>query len=850
MNRSLFKRLLWVPVIAASFGTSRLSATELSTPAPVLKHVAADGRVVQALLFQMRERSLGTVAHDHLIFVDTSASQVGEHRTQGFDVLQSLLKSLPKTDRVRVFAIDVLAEPLMADLDYPTSNSVEGAIEDLKNRIPLGATSLQAVVEAAMETPAIEGSCSITYIGDGMSTADLLEPKELNTMVTSLRRRKMPFHSYGVGPEVNLSLLGILAHQTGGFIDFDAQKDQDREGKASDPSKLAATAGQKMAEALQQSVFFPSQVRIESAQGGVLPLLPLRTDRETIHVVRGLLPANTHIVFTSGEGAESLDWKLSAPLEQPGSGFLAAIAQQVDEHQGLGNSLAGRELMQRFQVAFVDSVEGALQFATQQLESGQPEQAGEIARKVAEFEPANPTAKMLVKSSDRLRVLQVSQQTNTADDLDDRAQPDANASLTREQEQTIRVKTEKLRNQVSNAIDAARKNNEPESSLAQLKQVDNAVRSSIDIAPEDRLQLQKRLASEINQMKNLADKQAQERVHLAEEISQLEAQKRLTEELQLDEEKLEGLIDRVRALMSEGFHGREDAFGEAQNVADVAINLRPGEGTSASARFDSEAAHQLARANRLRARRADQFLEALYQVELAHIPFPDEPPIRFPNAEVWKALTERRRQWATVDLRRDSPNEKRIQQALKDSTEVAFTDMALKDALDYLEDLHRIEIIIDEVALTDEGIVKDQPVNLVLSGITLRSALRLLLEPLGLTYVIEDEVMKITTQTKADEKMSTRVYPVADLVIRIQAGQGGGGMGGGMGGGGMGGGGMGGGGMGGGGMGGGMGGGGFGGGFFNIPAEKIQPKVNALKNPEPQQLDNNAIQSLKKKRNK
>ena len=46
------------------------------------------------------------------------------------------------------------------------------------------------------------------------------------------------------------------------------------------------------------------------------------------------------------------------------------------------------------------------------------------------------------------------------------------------------------------------------------------------------------------------------------------------------------------------------------------------------------------------------------------------------------------------------------------------------------------------------------------------------------------------------------------------------------------------------------GGGGFGGGFFNIPAEKIQPKVNALKNPEPQQLDNNAIQSLKKKRNK
>ena len=145
-------------------------------------------------------------------------------------------------------------------------------------------------------------------------------------------------------------------------------------------------------------------------------------------------------------------------------------------------------------------------------------------------------------------------------------------------------------------------------------------------------------------------------MQLADELSQLESQKRLSEELQLEEEKLESLVERVRALMLEGFHGREDAFGEAQNVADVAIQLRPGEGTSAAARFDAEAAHQLARASRLRARRADQFLEALYQVELAHIPFPDEPPIRFPNAEVWKALSERRRKWATVDLHKEELN--------------------------------------------------------------------------------------------------------------------------------------------------------------------------------------------------
>jgi len=111
-----------------------------------------------------------------------------------------------------------------------------------------------------------------------------------------------------------------------------------------------------------------------------------------------------------------------------------------------------------------------------------------------------------------------------------------------------------------------------------------------------------------------------------------------------------------------------------------------------------------------------------------------------------------------------------------------------------------------------------------LSGVSLRSALRLMLKDLDLTYVIRDEVLLITTPEEANAKLVTKVYPVADLVLPINSGAGsnpfmlgggmggqggfGGGLGGGMGGGGFGGG------FGGGGMGGGMGGGGFGGGGF------------------------------------
>lgn len=116
-----------------------------------------------------------------------------------------------------------------------------------------------------------------------------------------------------------------------------------------------------------------------------------------------------------------------------------------------------------------------------------------------------------------------------------------------------------------------------------------------------------------------------------------------------------------------------------------------------------------------------------------------------------------------VSFPRISPVEEKIRRALEERTEVAFTDTPLVDALDFLRDLHQFSIIVDVAALQGEGVDSSSPVNLELSGITLRSAMRIMLRPLQLTYVIEDEVMKITTEAKANESLATRVYPVPDL---------------------------------------------------------------------------------------
>ncbi len=38
------------------------------------------------------------------------------------------------------------------------------------------------------------------------------------------------------------------------------------------------------------------------------------------------------------------------------------------------------------------------------------------------------------------------------------------------------------------------------------------------------------------------------------------------------------------------------------------------------------------------------FVDAMYQTEKSHIPTPDDPPIVYPDAEVWKELTARRKE--------------------------------------------------------------------------------------------------------------------------------------------------------------------------------------------------------------
>ncbi|MGH7200415.1 MAG: hypothetical protein ACREJB_07395, partial [Planctomycetaceae bacterium] len=141
---------------------------------------------------------------------------------------------------------------------------------------------------------------------------------------------------------------------------------------------------------------------------------------------------------------------------------------------------------------------------------------------------------------------------------------------------------------------------------------------------------------------------------------------------------------------------------------------------------------------------------------------PDEEQRRKAEEQRRKAAEFRQRQ-SDVDFKDRRLNVAHIEAQLTETMEISLLETPLNEAIEFISDLHDIPIILDPIALEEDGILIDEPVTLELAGITLESVLDLMLEPLGAEWIIEDEVMKITTEVAAEEKLETRVYNVGEL---------------------------------------------------------------------------------------
>jgi hypothetical protein len=97
-----------------------------------------------------------------------------------------------------------------------------------------------------------------------------------------------------------------------------------------------------------------------------------------------------------------------------------------------------------------------------------------------------------------------------------------------------------------------------------------------------------------------------------------------------------------------------------------------------------------------------------------------------------------------------------------------LTNVPLVDAIDFLRDVAGVNITVDWKALEAINISKDAQINLKLHDVTAGKVLLLILAEAGpgdlLTYIIDDNVVEVTTRAIADQELITVVYYVQDLL--------------------------------------------------------------------------------------
>ncbi|MEE2707221.1 MAG: hypothetical protein VX988_09230 [Planctomycetota bacterium] len=241
-------------------------------------------------------------------------------------------------------------------------------------------------------------------------------------------------------------------------------------------------------------------------------------------------------------------------------------------------------------------------------------------------------------------------------------------------------------------------------------------------------------------------------------LDDLSRRREYTAEVQ---QRLEKLVQDYNQLRN------ERRFYEAQAKAKEARDLMPDEPV-VTQMWEEVKFHQRYINNELlKEAKETGVWETLDDVEKSAIPFSDKNPIVF-NEGIWKELSASRQRYAGDGKRKRHPSEVEIQQKLLSPISLRFKEAPLGEILDYMKKVTGINIFVDPEGLVQEGIHLSDPVSLDLPNqISLGSALKLLLEPLKLDYVVTNEVLKITSDQLRDRTVYQRIYNVADLVIPI-----------------------------------------------------------------------------------
>jgi general secretion pathway protein D len=253
------------------------------------------------------------------------------------------------------------------------------------------------------------------------------------------------------------------------------------------------------------------------------------------------------------------------------------------------------------------------------------------------------------------------------------------------------------------------------------------------------------------------------------DIELAERNREVLESVNLDSQRETEINDKIADLVEQFNQLLEDQrYPEAERVARQARELAPNSAIVESLLWKARFVRRMMEQMAIDEQKEQGFYAGMTSVDESSIPGDDRTPYLFPDARQWKDYSDSRGDLLERQRQRLTEAEIQIQKAMNNKVDVKFNERPLAEVMDMLGELAGVPIVLDPVGLAAEGCTTDQPVTIRLtSQISLKSALNLILEPLHLSYVIQNEVLRITSEQTRDSNIYARVYNVADLVIPI-----------------------------------------------------------------------------------
>ncbi len=743
---------------------------------------------------------------DILVLVDTSASQAGDPMKQAGLIIETLGKKLGADDRLDLWTLNIHGAEFTRSLTSGFKSPMDKVINETVLRLgnleyAAGAIDLKAGLETAVKSFEQKAGRQqiVLFLGDGESTSGTpITEKVRVELGEKLVDKNAQFFAVPLGLTVSANNLHGLSMSTGGCV-IRAKEN------------LAGTTGstefnKRLTAAFDVPVLKADKTTFGIAGIELLPnrLPPLRADRGTL--VLGKLPgpvANLTLKIDGrvGDKKTSIDLAERLPAASVDHFFLSAM---LDQWMSAGSkdapvilaadralAMAG-EQFRLFRDEFVE-------LGMKAISADRFDHAEKLFQAAVKIDPSNAEAivgtkvvaqlrsgattkeklKERVNRNEKVGRALISLQEPAPGAVPPPALPPA-GGIQRAQaaraaaDQEARAIVEETLKQVR-----VLKSTDPDRAVEDLKRQRETVLLNSDLSDDVR----RRLTSDLEaSMRDIQVQGAEIKRRLSAErdrISQARYKLNENDRILSQEEQTKARIDRFRDLMSQARF--ELAYQEAQVMAQERISRGQAVPPEVTATYRiGQSATNLREFTELKRIREDRYLMCMLQVEKSFIPYPDEPPVHFPPAQVWRELTANRKEnYTTYEIGGDPTARvrmKKVRSILEDQRvnfPNSLKDTPLRTLKEQLEKQFDIKIVVREdlFKLEDmaDGEIMDRKFKLDsnLSGVTLGSFLDVALLDIKASYIVRPEYIEITTLSQRLEEKVTLAFAVADLVLAI-----------------------------------------------------------------------------------